>query len=138
MNRLMTLNGGRNDHDSAMYIMLPLEDMIEYEGGEMYDNLMLKPSNWKVMGNTSISGIVNSVASKHGIGKPFVDMRNAMMLGTIVVKEGKYIRIRSNYTPPIPVILAPEGMNNGTCSSALTKMTASMYQRKIDMFHNVG
>ena len=75
---------------------------------------------------------MNSTASKHGIGKPFVDMRNAMMLGTVVVTDGKYIRIRSNYAPPIPVILAPDGMNDATCSSALAKMTASMYQREID------
>ena len=51
MNRLVSLNGGRTDIDSAMYTTMPLEDMIDHEGGDMYDNLMLKPKSWKVMGN---------------------------------------------------------------------------------------
>ncbi|OAP53862.1 hypothetical protein AYL99_11884 [Fonsecaea erecta] len=40
---------------------------------------------------------------KHGIGKPYTQMRNAMMMGTLVIKDWKSIR-----------------------------MTASLYQREID------
>lgn len=131
--------------DRAMYTTMPLEDMIEHPGGDIYDILMLKTNSWRVMGNTtfkasywhtwverSLSGIVNSTVSKHGIGKPFVDMRRAMMMGTMVIKDGNYIRIRSGCSVPVPAIIAPAGMNDATCSSALTKMTAHMYQEEID------
>ena len=83
-----------------------LEDMIDHPGGEMYDTLMLKTKSWKVMGQTSynssywktwversMDGINNSTIGKHGIGKPYVDMRNGMMLGTMVIKDSNSIRI---------------------------------------------
>ncbi|KAL9122247.1 MAG: hypothetical protein Q9187_001199 [Circinaria calcarea] len=146
LDRLVLEAGGDTSIDGAMYTTMPLEDMLDHPGGEIYDTLMLKPKSWKVMGATSFSptywntwversldGIVNSTMGKHGIGKPYVHMRNSMMMGTMVVVDKDHIRIRSSDPPPIPAVLAPPGMNQGTCSSALTKMTASLYQRGIDI-----
>jgi hypothetical protein len=124
---------------------MPLEDMIDHPGGEMYETSMLKPKSWRVMGMTtfsttywrswverSLDGIVNSTMGKHGIGKPYVQMRNAMMMGTLVVKDRKFIRVRSRDPQPIPAVIAPTDMDPGSCSSAFTRMTASLYQREID------
>ena len=127
---------------TAIYTTMPLEDMINHSGEEMYDVLMLKRSCWRVISNTtfsrshwrscvenSIYGIVNSTASKHGVGKRYDDMRNTTMLGTMVIRDGKPIRIRSDDTAPVPVVMVPVNMDSGTCLSALTKMTVSMYQK---------
>ena len=146
LDRIICEAGGDNTVDPAIYTTMPLEDMVDHMGGDMYDTLMLKPRSWKVMGQTtfsrtywkswvdrSLNGIVNSTMGKHGIGKPYVHMRNAMMMGTMVVKDGNFIRIRARHQPPLPVVAAPSKMHSGSCSSALTKMTASLYQREIDM-----
>ncbi len=137
--------GGDPDIDPAMYTTMPLEDMIDHPGGEMYDLLMLKPRSWNVMGKTtfessywstwverSMDGIVNSMMSKYGIGEPYVQMRDAMMMGTMVIRDRRFIRVRTMDPQPIPAVLATENMGYGNCSSALTKMTASLYQREID------
>ncbi|MCJ1472490.1 hypothetical protein MMC13_001138 [Lambiella insularis] len=123
LDRLVLEAGGNTDIDSATYTTMPFEDMIDHEGGEMYDTLMLKTRSWKVMGSTSFSasycdswvdrssdGIVNSTRSKHGIGKPYVDMRNSMMLGTMVIRDGSTIRIRSSSSPLIPILTAPPNL----------------------------
>jgi hypothetical protein len=141
MTRLVNEVGG----DPAMYTTMPLEDMIDHPGGEMDETLMLKPRSWRVMGMTtstttywcswgerSLDGIVNSAMGKHGIGKPYVQMRNSMMMGTLVVKDRKFIRVRSRDPQPIPAVIASTDMNSGSCSSALTRTTASLYQREID------
>lgn len=45
--------GGDPEVDPAMYTTMPLEDMIDHPGGAMYDLLILKVSNWNVMGKTT-------------------------------------------------------------------------------------
>ncbi|KAM4067551.1 hypothetical protein HRG_001446 [Hirsutella rhossiliensis] len=143
--RVVNEAGGDPSIDPAMYTTMPLEDMISHPGGEMYDLLMLKPRNWNVMGKTtfedtywhswverSMDGIVNSMMSKYGIGEPYVQMRDAMMMGTTVIRDKKFIRVRTMDPQPVPAVLATEGMGFGSCASALTKMTASLYQREID------
>jgi hypothetical protein len=119
MTRLVNEAGGDPTVDPAMYTTMPLEDMINHPGGEMYETLMLKPKSWRVMGMTtfsttywrswverSLDGIVNSTMGKHGIAKPYVQMRNAMMMGTLVVKDRKSIRVRSTDPQPIPAVIA--------------------------------
>ncbi|KAK5162655.1 uncharacterized protein LTR77_011261 [Saxophila tyrrhenica] len=146
LNEIMVESEADMSIDTVMYSTMPLEDMIEHPGGDVYDLLMLKPKNWKVMGQTSFSasywstwversmdGIVNSTLGKHGIGKPYVAMRNSMMLGTMMVTDEMHLRLRTKGRVPLPALLKTPTMNHGTCSSALTKMTASMYQRGIDM-----
>lgn len=137
--------GGDPNIDPSMYTTMPLEDMIDHPGGKLYDLLMLKPRNWNVMGKTtfedsywqtwverSMDGIVNSMMSKYGIGEPYVQMRDAMMMGTTVIRDKKFIRVRTMEPQPVPAVLATKSMGYGNCSSALTKMTASLYQREID------
>lgn len=98
-------DGGDDDVDSAMYTTMPIEEMADHPGGEIYD--LLKPSSWKVMMATvtndnywetwvgrSLDGILNAITGKHGIGKPYVDMRNAMMLGTLVTPYRDIFRIK--------------------------------------------
>ena len=88
------------DVDPAMYTTMPPDNMIDHPGGPIYDTPMLRLRSWNVMGNTSLSvnywrtwversmaGIVNSTMSKHSIGRPYIQMRNAMILGTIVIPE---------------------------------------------------
>lgn len=79
-----------------------------------------------------MDGIVNSMTSKYGIGEPYIQMHDAMMVGTIVVRDKRFIRVRTADTQPIPAVLATPSMGLADCSSALTKMTASLYQREID------
>jgi hypothetical protein len=144
--KIVTEAEGDPSIDPTMYSTMPLEDMIDHPGGELYDALMLKSKSWKVMGQTSFSdsywktwvdrsmdGIVNSTVGKHGIGKPYVAMRNSMMLGTMVSVDETHIRLGTKGRIPIPALLKSRGMNHGTCSSGLTKMTASMYQKGIDI-----
>ncbi len=146
LNKVVAESEGDTSIDPAMYTTMPLEDMIEHPGGELYDLLMLKPKSWKVMGQTSFNasywgtwversmdGIINSTLGKHGIGKPYVAMRNSMMLGTMMVTDETHLRLRTKGRIPLPALLKSPAMNHGTCSSALTKMTASMYQKGIDM-----
>lgn len=146
MFRLVQEAGGDPDVDPAMYTTMPLEDMINHPGGEMYNTLMLKPHSWNVMGRTtfeqkywrtwvrrSMDGIINSTMGKHGIGEPYMQMRNAMMMGTIVHRDRRFVRVRSSVPQPIPAVIATGSMGFGDCSSAMTKMTASLYQREIDM-----
>ena len=144
----MTEAGGSTEIDSAIYTTMPLEDMIDRPGRPMYDILMLKMKCWKVMRKTSFStldwktwversmnGIISSTESKHGIGKPYVHMEDAMIMATMVVRDSTHIRIRIRIKDslPIPALVTPPNINQGTCSSALTKITVSMYQKRIDL-----
>ncbi|KAK2591527.1 hypothetical protein QQS21_010777 [Conoideocrella luteorostrata] len=144
--KIIDESGGDPDVvDPAMYTTMPLEDMIDHPGGEMYNLLMLKSTSWNVMGKTSfdqaywkswversMDDIVNSMMSKYGIGQPYVQMRDAMLMGTIVSRDKNFIRVRTSEPQPIPAVLATSDMGFSDCSSALTKMTASLYQREID------
>lgn len=60
-------------------------------------------------------------------------MHNSMVLGTIVVLDKGRIRIRSKDQPLIPIMMAPPGMKQATCLSALTKMTMSLYKNEIEV-----
>ena len=146
MNALVCEAGGRTDIDSVVYTTMPLEDMLDHPGGEMYKTMMLKARSWKVMGQTtfnpsywstcverSMAGIVNSTLGKHGIGKPYMYMRSGMMMGTCVIRDERHIRISTQNVTWIPAMIAPAKMNQGTCSSGLAKMTSMMYQKGIDM-----
>lgn len=132
--------GSDPDVDPAIYTTIPREDMIEYPGGRIYDFLILKPSAWNVIGKTtfdpqywiswvqrSIDGIVNSMTSKYGVGEPYVQMRDAMMIATTVIKDKDFIRIRTTNPQPIPVVKVTDKMGLIDCSSAMTKMTVSLY-----------
>ncbi|KAI0011446.1 hypothetical protein F4779DRAFT_615687 [Xylariaceae sp. FL0662B] len=112
--------------DPAMYTTMPLEDMIDHPGGEVYDLLMLKAKNWNVMGKTtfedsywktwverSMDGITNSIINKYGIGTPYVQMRDCMMMGTIVVRDKKHIRVMTKDAHQVPVVKAPISMGIG-------------------------
>ncbi|KAH8156705.1 hypothetical protein CIB48_g11546 [Xylaria polymorpha] len=80
----------------------------------------------------SNNGIVSSILSKHNIGKPYVQMRNTMMLGTLVSRDSKFIRTKTGIPHPIPAIVADKTMTYADCSSGLTKMTQELYQTEID------
>lgn len=78
-----------------------------------------------------IDGIVDSMMSKYGVGEPYVQTRDAMM-GTMVIRDKRFIKVRTVDSQPIPAVLATSSMGYGNCSPALTKMTASSYQKEID------
>ena len=131
--------------DAAICTTMPLEDMATHSGGKVYDAALLKTRSWREMGKVacdsgywktwvsrSMGGIVNTTMSKHGIGKPYVDMRTLMMMGTMVtVNEGSIV-ITCRDKPMLPVTLAPADAGPGTCSSALARMMSVMYQQGID------
>ncbi|KAF4460187.1 hypothetical protein FALBO_13028 [Fusarium albosuccineum] len=132
--------------DPAMYTTMPLDEMGDHPGGEIYDLYMLKPGSWSVMSKTtyeesywmswvkrSMDGIVNSTMGKHGIGVPYTQMRDSMMMGTMVYRDQKFMRVNTFSNQSIPALRAIESMGFADCSSGLTKMTASLYQREIDM-----
>lgn len=53
---------------------------------------------WRTWVQRSMDGIVNSMnmMSKHGIGEPYVWMRDTMMMGTVVVRDKKFIGVRTH------------------------------------------
>ncbi|KAI0471439.1 hypothetical protein GGR56DRAFT_677354 [Xylariaceae sp. FL0804] len=70
---------------------------------EEYDLLMPKPKSWNVKEKVtfegaswktwverSTDGIVNSMLSEHGIGEPCVQMCDAVMTGTTVIRDKKF------------------------------------------------
>ena len=138
-------HGSDDTIDPAMYTTMPFEDMESHSGGRAYELLMLKPTSWKAMTavmiapsywttwvSRSADGIRNNITGKHGIGKPYVDMRNCMMMGSIVNPVKNIIRIACKNMSPIPVLKMDSTMGMAACSSGLTKMTVSMYQKGID------
>jgi hypothetical protein len=131
--------------DSVICTTMPLEDMGTHAGGRVYDSALLKTKSWREMGRIvdesgywktwvlrSMNGIVNTTMSKHGIGKPYVDMRTLMMMGTIVTVNQDVITITCRDKPMLPIIHAPVDAGPGTCPSALAKMMSVMYQEGID------
>jgi hypothetical protein len=109
--RIVNKSGSDPDLDPAMCTTMPLEDMIDHPGGKIYDftiSLMPKFTNWNVMGKTtfeesywttwverSMDGIVHSMMSKYGIGESYLQMRDAMMMGNMVISDKQFIRVRS-------------------------------------------
>ena len=122
---------GDSDVDPAIYTTMPLEDMVDQPGGDMYEALMLMPKSWNVMGKTkfsesywqtwftrSLDCIVNSTMVRHGIGKQYTDMRNTMMLGMVLAKYRTFMRVRTTDPQPIPAVKASKAMSYCTCLSA--------------------
>jgi hypothetical protein len=91
-----------------------------------------EPNYWKTWVTSSMEGIVSTTMGKHGIGRPYVEMRNIMMMGTIVTVVNGMITLTCKDPPPLPLITAPAEAGPGSCASALTKMTSVMYQENID------
>lgn len=87
---------------------------------------------WRSRVERSIGGIVNSTLSKHGTGRPYVQMRNTMVLGTIITTDRRFIRARVLNQEPIAIVRASGSMNPADCSCALAKMTATVYQNEVD------
>ena len=131
--------------DSAVCSTMPLENMRTHGGGQVYDSALLKSKSWGEMSRIvdeagywktwalrSMNGIVNTTMSKHGIGKPYVDMRTLMMMGTIVTVDDHMIAVTCKDKPALPIVSAPMDAGPGTCPSALAKMMSVMYQEGID------
>ncbi|TGZ81028.1 hypothetical protein EX30DRAFT_34602 [Ascodesmis nigricans] len=131
------------------YLAVPgtlVSRMIEHPGGRIYDTVMLKPKVWRTMGKTmanakywtswvkrSAHGIVDAVTSKNSISGPYSYMRIGMMLGTIVSIRQNMVILTTKDPDSLVVLNMLSGMSKATCSSALTKMTAAMYQAGIDI-----
>ena len=56
-----------------------------------------------------------------------------MMLNAIDIRDNNHIRVRFIYPASVPALVAPSDMIAATCSSVLTKMTANMYQKEVDI-----
>ena len=131
--------------DAAMLTTMTFEEMSKHPGGQMYDDMILKPKSWKEMYKVMIApaywrtyversehGIVNTITSRHGLAGPYGFMRMGMMLGTCVNTRDNTLVIDSAKMPPLPFLNVPTDWNKVPCSSAITKLTKIMYQAGID------
>ena len=75
-----------------------------------YQNVMGKAtfdqSYWMSWVERSMECIVTSMMSKYGIGQPYVQMRNAMLMDAFVTRDWNFIKVRTS------------DMGFGDCSSA--------------------
>ena len=131
--------------DPAMMTTMTFEEMSTHAGGEMYTDMILKQGSWKemfkVMTSTvynrshvsrSETGIINTIASRHGLAGPYGFMRMGMMMGTCVnVRDNTFV-IDSPYAVALPIVSAAPDANLISCSSAMTILTRVMYQSGID------
>lgn len=133
------------EFDAAMLTTMTFEEMGSHPGGQMYDDMILKPKSWKEMYKTMIApgywktyvercenGLVNTIMSRHGLAGPYGFMRMGMMLGTCVNLRDDTMVIDSFNTPELPFLNVPPDWNKIPCSSAITKLTKIMYQSGID------
>lgn len=74
-----------------------------------------------------------AIIGKHEIGKPYTDMRNFMIVGTILILNNGTIVIHGSTETSLPIIMAARNMTAMSCSSALTKLKRHLYQRELDL-----
>ncbi|KAL9632965.1 MAG: hypothetical protein Q9164_004978 [Protoblastenia rupestris] len=126
LERVVPVTNYGDEIDPAMYTTVTFEEMSTHKGGVAYDLMKLKT-------NVSQQGFVNTMMGRHGIAGPYGVMRLGMMLGTSVYTDSSSFVIHSAMAPSIPLVKKPFGSHRVMCSSAIAKLTKTIYQRGIDI-----
>jgi hypothetical protein len=130
--------------DPVMFSTLPLDEMVSENKMAIHDVCLLKPAVWDTITKavkdpktytTAVTrneeGINMTTLGRHSIAGPYVAMRNAAVIGTLIGRCcDRGVLLRPTSIGDIRV----DGSNikPGSCSNGLAKMLSSLFQKSVD------